>query len=52
MDENNPPLVLPNGNAYSKEAMEEMAKKNNGYVKDPKTGKEFRFEKLTKAFIA
>jgi len=33
MNENNPPIVLPNMNVYSEQALQEMAAKNNGMVR-------------------
>ncbi|KAJ1441604.1 Zinc finger, RING/FYVE/PHD-type [Sesbania bispinosa] len=39
MDTENPPQVLPNGYVYSTKALEEMAKKNNGRIICPRTGK-------------
>ncbi|CAI5506079.1 unnamed protein product [Closterium sp. Naga37s-1] len=35
MDYHNPPLVLPNGYVYSKQAMEDMARRSNGLVTCP-----------------
>lgn len=32
MDEHNPPMILPNGNAYSEKALKEMAERNGGKV--------------------
>jgi macrophage erythroblast attacher len=37
MDERNPPLALPNGQVYSKEALTQMAAANQGYVLCPRT---------------
>ena len=51
MDEDNYPLILPNGNAYSRKSMEEMAKLQNGTITDIRTGQVFKFEELKKAFI-
>eukprot|EP00271_Cylindrocystis_brebissonii_P003591 TRINITY_DN14734_c0_g1_i1.p1 TRINITY_DN14734_c0_g1~~TRINITY_DN14734_c0_g1_i1.p1 ORF type:complete len:411 (+),score=105.09 TRINITY_DN14734_c0_g1_i1:297-1529(+) len=51
MDGDNPPLVLPNGYAYSRKAMESQAQQNNGKVVCPRTGQEFNFEDLTKAYV-
>uniref|UniRef100_A0A0D6QVT0 Macrophage erythroblast attacher n=1 Tax=Araucaria cunninghamii TaxID=56994 RepID=A0A0D6QVT0_ARACU len=52
MDADNPPLVLPNGYVYSSKAMEEMARKNNGQVICPRTGRVCNFTELDKAFIS
>ncbi|CAJ0760398.1 10775_t:CDS:10 [Entrophospora sp. SA101] len=38
MDENNPPMTLPNGYVYSLKALTEMASKNNGKITCPRTG--------------
>jgi macrophage erythroblast attacher len=51
MDEENYPLVLPNGNAYSREAMEDMALHQDGKVICPRTNEEFLFSQLRRAFI-
>lgn len=51
MDDENYPMVLPNGNAYSRKAMEDMAAKHDGIIKDPRSGEEFLFEELKKTYI-
>jgi len=51
MNEDNPPMVLPNGQAYSKKGLNELAAKNNGRVVCPQTGVAYKFEELKKAFI-
>eukprot|EP00761_Pharyngomonas_kirbyi_P013613 gb/GECH01013642.1/.p1 GENE.gb/GECH01013642.1/~~gb/GECH01013642.1/.p1 ORF type:complete len:384 (+),score=108.61 gb/GECH01013642.1/:1-1152(+) len=51
MDDDNYPMVLPNGNAYSRKAMEDMAAKNDGVIHDPRSGEEFLFEDLKKTYI-
>jgi len=51
MNEDNPPLVLPNGHVYSKKALSEMAKLNNGRVTCPQTNAVYNFEELKKVFI-
>lgn len=43
MDDRNPPMVLPNGNVYSLEAMEQMALRSDGIIEDPRTGERFEF---------
>merc|ERR1711916_204369 len=40
MDENNPPMVLPNGNVYSREGLREEAAAS-GSFRDPLTGDTF-----------
>lgn len=52
MDEDNMPMAFPNGRVYSKEALEEMAAKNDGIVTCPRTGEECRFSELRKVFIS
>ncbi|KAL3897718.1 MAG: hypothetical protein SGCHY_003228 [Lobulomycetales sp.] len=52
MDEDNPPMVLPNGYVYSKEALHEMADKNNGNIICPRSGASFHLSQLRKAFIS
>eukprot|EP01117_Protostelium_nocturnum_P018610 TRINITY_DN7822_c0_g1_i2.p1 TRINITY_DN7822_c0_g1~~TRINITY_DN7822_c0_g1_i2.p1 ORF type:complete len:387 (-),score=116.72 TRINITY_DN7822_c0_g1_i2:87-1247(-) len=51
MDDENPPLVMPNGNAYSRQAMQEMANTSEGRVIDPETGEEFQFSDLKRLYI-
>ena len=52
MDEDNPPMCLPNGYVYSKEALEEMATQRNGIVTCPRTGDQCDFSALRKVFIS
>eukprot|EP00249_Psilotum_nudum_P007998 c20969_g1_i1 orf=314-1543(+) len=52
MDEDNPPMVLPNGYVYSKKALEDMAKRNNGVVTCPRSGYVCNFIDLAKAYIS
>jgi len=52
MNDDNPPLVLPNGYAYSRQSMEDMAIKNNGNIICPRTKEVYKFESLRKAFIS
>ena len=49
MDDNNPPMALPNGYVYSKNALNEMAKHNHGMVTCIRTKQQFQ---LTEARIA
>lgn len=51
MDDNNPPMALPNGNVYSQRALLEMSEMNDGTIVDPKTDREYRFTELRKCFI-
>ncbi|CAM6095227.1 unnamed protein product [Calypogeia fissa] len=52
MNEDNPPLVLPNGYVYSRKSLEDMAKKNQGKVTCPRTGVVCNFTDLSKAYIS
>ena len=51
MDDRNPPMVLPNGNVYSLEAMEQMALRGNGTIEDPRTNEQYPFSALKKSFV-
>ncbi|KII84283.1 hypothetical protein PLICRDRAFT_146921 [Plicaturopsis crispa FD-325 SS-3] len=53
MDEDNMPMAFPKtGYVYSREAMEEMAAKNNGIVTCPRSGSTCEFSALKKVFIS
>jgi len=52
MDEDNMPMAFPDGHVYSREALEEMAAKNDGIVTCPRTGKSCAFQLLRKVFIS
>jgi macrophage erythroblast attacher len=51
MNEDNPPMMLPNGQVYSKKALEEMALKNNGKITCPETGLQYDFSELRRVYI-
>lgn len=51
MDENNPPMALPNGNVYSMKALTKMAAENGGAIVDPRNQDKARMEELRKCFI-
>lgn len=51
MDEDNPPMALPNGNVYGSSALQQIGALNNGLIRDPKTGDTFQFAELRKCFI-
>ncbi|XP_056633010.1 E3 ubiquitin-protein transferase MAEA [Diorhabda carinulata] len=51
MNENNPPMMLPNGHIYGEQALMEMARQNNGQVICPKTKEVFQFMKVEKVFV-
>ena len=44
MDENNPPVMLPNNEVYSSKAILRMAEENDGIITCEKTGKSFSVE--------
>ncbi|KZS87276.1 hypothetical protein SISNIDRAFT_491234 [Sistotremastrum niveocremeum HHB9708] len=52
MDEDNPPMAFPNGFVYSRQALEDMAQKNNGRVKCMRSGAEIPFTELKKVYIS
>ncbi|KAI0318509.1 CTLH/CRA C-terminal to lish motif domain-containing protein [Amylostereum chailletii] len=52
MNEDNPPMAFPNGSVYSRQALEDMASKNDGKVTCPHTLEECDFSKLRKVFIS
>ncbi|CEJ05334.1 hypothetical protein RMCBS344292_19277 [Rhizopus microsporus] len=52
MNEDNPPMLLPNGRVYSFNALKEMADKNDNKVICPRTGDVFKFKELKKVFIS
>ena len=51
MDENNPPMALPNGNVYSRKALVKIAESNEGTIIDPKTNDRALMDELRKCFI-
>ena len=51
MDENNLPMVLPNGHVYSQQALEQMASENDGMVTCPRTQETFQFADVRKMFL-
>ncbi|KAJ3018644.1 UNVERIFIED_CONTAM: GID complex subunit containing RING finger motif [Siphonaria sp. JEL0065] len=50
MNEDNPPMVLPNGYVYSHKALEEMALKHDGLLTCPRTLQQFHVSQMRKAF--
>ncbi|PCH35195.1 hypothetical protein WOLCODRAFT_91464 [Wolfiporia cocos MD-104 SS10] len=53
MDEDNAPMAFPtNGEVYSKEALEEMAAKNDGYVICPRSGEKCKYTSLRRVYIS
>jgi len=51
MNENNPPLMLPNGYVYGEQALKKMADDNGGSVICPKTKEIFAFNTASRVFI-
>ncbi len=51
MDENNPPMILPNGNVYSLQSLQKMVKER-GHVLDPRSGHKYSLSQCKKAFLA
>jgi len=52
MNEDNQPMMFPNGNVYSREALEDMAEKNDGEVTCPRSGARCHFNELRKVYIS
>ncbi|TPX32337.1 hypothetical protein SmJEL517_g04540 [Synchytrium microbalum] len=52
VNEDNPPMVLPNGYVYSLKGLTELAAKNNGNIKCPRTGSTYHISQLRRAYIA
>lgn len=52
MNEDNPPMLLPNGRVYSHNALKEMAEKNNGKIVCPRTGEIYGIDELKKVFVS
>ena len=51
MNEHNPPLMLPNGNAYSTQALLNMSQMNSGRVVCPLTGQQYQLSECLKVFL-
>ncbi|KAJ3363029.1 GID complex subunit containing RING finger motif [Allomyces javanicus] len=51
MDGDNPPLVTPEGYVYSRKAVHEMAAKNNGFFRCPRTHSIFKVAQMKKMFL-
>ncbi|XP_044272107.1 E3 ubiquitin-protein transferase MAEA isoform X1 [Tribolium madens] len=51
LNENNLPMMLPNGYIYGEQALEQMAKENNGQIICPKTKEIFPFKKVEKVYV-
>ncbi|XXQ38908.1 CTLH domain-containing protein [Plasmodiophora brassicae] len=51
MDDANPPMALPNGQVYSRSALEAMAARNGNLVKCPETGDIFNLDECRNVFV-
>jgi macrophage erythroblast attacher len=51
MNENNPPMILPNGHVYSQKALQEMAIKSDGSITCPRTLQVYEYSQAKKVFI-
>eukprot|EP00050_Salpingoeca_kvevrii_P023018 m.136629 g.136629 ORF g.136629 m.136629 type:complete len:404 (+) comp9904_c1_seq4:409-1620(+) len=51
MNENNPPMMLPNGCVYGEKGLNEIASQNDGIVVCPRTGDRFPVKSLKKVFV-
>lgn len=52
MNEDNPPMLLPNGRVYSFDALRDMALKFDGNITCPRTGDVYQMQDLKKVFIS
>ncbi|GAN10010.1 macrophage erythroblast attacher protein [Mucor ambiguus] len=52
MNEDNPPMLLPNGRVYSFNALQDMAAKMDGKITCPRTGDVYTMDALKKVFIS
>lgn len=54
MDANNPPMVLPNGQVYSEEALSKLVVRSKPeiVIKCPKSGEEYQITQIRKCFIS
>eukprot|EP00035_Acanthoeca_spectabilis_P013527 m.252374 g.252374 ORF g.252374 m.252374 type:complete len:388 (-) comp15913_c0_seq2:4218-5381(-) len=51
MNEDNPPMALPNGNVYCRNALEAMAAERDGMITCPRTNRVYAFSKAQKVYI-
>ncbi|KAK7603012.1 hypothetical protein V9T40_003011 [Parthenolecanium corni] len=51
LNENNQPMVLPNGYVYGEQALLQMAAENNGQIICPRTKDIFPYKKVEKVFV-
>ncbi|KAF7729140.1 GID complex subunit containing RING finger motif [Apophysomyces ossiformis] len=52
MNEDNPPMLLPNGRVYSYSVLHDLALKNGGEITCPRTGDTFHINDIKKVFIS
>jgi len=53
MNEDNPPGVLPNGHVYSMSALEDIAERHRGQVRDPRSDDVvYSIHQVKRAYIA
>lgn len=51
MNENNPPMMLPNGYIYGEMSLRELSKRDDGRITCPKTNQEFEFREVVKVYV-
>jgi macrophage erythroblast attacher len=51
MDERNPPMMMPNGMVYSKNALVAMAKENGGRITCPRTNERFLLTECKNVYL-
>jgi len=51
MNEDNPPMALPNGHVYGRNALEAMASERDGMITCPRTNKVYSFSKAQKVYV-
>jgi len=52
MNEDNPPMALPNGHVYGKALLVDMATANMGQIRCPRTGDSYDFAELRKVYVS
>ncbi|OTF75096.1 macrophage erythroblast attacher-like protein, partial [Euroglyphus maynei] len=51
MNENNQPLMLPNGYVYGEKSLRKMADDNDGKITCPRTNESFNFKAIEKVYV-
>jgi len=51
MNEDNPPVVLPNNHVYSNESIRKLVDRNNGIITCPITGQKFTNKEVNKIYL-